>query len=136
MKISAKIDYACRALLELSLHWPSKGPLSIHAISQKQHIPIKFLVQILLNLKQFGFVESTRGKKGGYILGKPPGQITLREVVQDFSEHKLNGQKTSNILGSIWQEAQNQFYAFLEEITFEEIARRQKKIARVPMYTI
>ena len=52
MRVSAKCDYACKALLELALHWPNKEPVQIHEISEKQDIPIKYLVQILIQLKR------------------------------------------------------------------------------------
>ena len=77
MRISAKIDYACRALLELSLHWPNNIPLQINTIAQNQQMPVKFLTQILLQLKQIGYVQSVRGKKGGYLLAKAPQKIRL-----------------------------------------------------------
>ena len=48
MKIIAKTDYACRALLELSLHWPKQEPLQVTAIADNQQIPIKFLIHILI----------------------------------------------------------------------------------------
>lgn len=141
MKISAKIDYACRALLELSLHWPNREPLSIQAISQRQGIPLKFLMQILLNLKQLGLVQSIRGNRGGYLLGKVPRDITLREVIQYFSENSLGEVKSANrkrpsILDTTWQEAEEMYFSFLEEKNFEDMAQRQKSLVKVPMYTI
>lgn len=142
MRINAKIDYACRALLELSLHWPNSLPLQITVIARRQNIPMRFLTHILIQLKQIGLVVSVRGKSGGYILAKAPREITLRYLMQNFSEVQWlssqanNQNRAANALEEIWQEAQNRFYASLEEITFEEIAQRQKKIAKVPMYTI
>lgn len=141
MKISAKTDYACRAILELSLHWPNSEPLSIHAISERQNIPFKFLIQILLNLKQLGLAQSIRGKKGGYILGKAPYEITLREIIQNFSEGNLksfgqNNFSHTNIFEPIWQEAGKRYFDFLEEQNFEVIVQREKKLVEVPMYMI
>lgn len=69
MKISAKIDYACRALLiELGLHWPDNRPMQVSAIAKRQKIPMNFLVHILITLKELGYVDSIRGKSGGYVL--------------------------------------------------------------------
>ena len=86
MKISAKIDYACRALLELSLHWPSQEPLQVDQIAQRQRVPVKFLTQILIHLKQVGYVESVRGKKGGYLLRKLPKEIKLNDIMENFND--------------------------------------------------
>ena len=65
MRISARCDYACKALLELTLHWPSKEPLQLHTISENQGISTKYLVHILIQLKRMGLIESIRGKQGG-----------------------------------------------------------------------
>jgi Rrf2 family protein len=70
MKLSAKSDYALRAILELSLHWPKNEPLSLTTIAKRQQIPLKFLSHILLHLKDIGLVHSLRGKEGGYLLAK------------------------------------------------------------------
>ena len=133
MKISAKTDYACRALLELSLHWPNSEPLAIHVISKHQNIPVKFLIQILLNLKQLGLVQSIRGKKGGYILGKAPREITVCQIIQNFSEGNLNH---SSVFEPIWQEAEKMYFDFLKGKNFEIIAQKQKNLGEVPMYMI
>ena len=66
MKVSAKTDYACLAMLELAAHYGSKEPLRIRTIADEHGIPSRFLVQILLQLKGAGFVASTRGAAGGY----------------------------------------------------------------------
>jgi len=84
MKISAKIDYACRALIELSLHWHNQDPLQIQTLARRQEIPMKFLPHILLRLKEVGFVESLRGKSGGYRLARAPQGIFLQDVVAHF----------------------------------------------------
>ena len=84
MRVSAKCDYACKALLELALHWPNKEPVQIHEISEKQDIPIKYLVQILIQLKRIGFVDSIRGKEGGYNLAIAPDRITLGKVMREI----------------------------------------------------
>src|SRR6267142_1058623 len=84
MKISAKIDYACRALLELGLHWPNTTPMQVGAIAKHQKIPMNFLVHILITLKEAGYVDSIRGKSGGYVLIKAPQDIRLGDVIKNF----------------------------------------------------
>src|SRR2546427_7062657 len=84
MKISAKIDYACRALIELALHWPDRTPLQIRTIAKRQKIPIKFLVHILIHLKQLGLTQSVRGKSGGYVLAQSPTNIKLNMIIKSF----------------------------------------------------
>src|SRR5215467_8368810 len=81
MKVSAKTEYACLAMLELAAHYGSNEPVRIRTIADEHGIPSRFLVQILLQLKGAGFVASTRGAAGGYQLVKPPEEITLGEVM-------------------------------------------------------
>jgi len=80
MRITYKGDYALKAILDLALHFGSVR--TIHAIAEEADIPFKFLEQLLLDLKRAGFVESRRGKVGGYLLAKEPGQIKLGEVIR------------------------------------------------------
>jgi len=138
MKISAKTDYACRALLELALHWPQEAPLQIGMIARHQRIPVKYLTQILLNLKQLGLVQSIRGQKGGYVLARPPQEITLREVMQSFTD---NGQlkqkkKSSDIFSTIWGEITEETWRIMDKVTFGEIIKRERNLNKVPMFTI
>lgn len=81
MQITYKGDYALKALLELTLCY-GKGVVTIHELSKKYDIPAKFLEQVLLDLKRGGFVESRRGKVGGYLLAKEPAKISVGEVVR------------------------------------------------------
>ena len=140
MKLSAKTEYACRALLELALHWPHSSPLQIAAIADKQHIPMKFLPHILIELKQLGYVDSSRGKMGGYLLSKSPEDIKLSDVVQAFSEgpsKPSNRQrKLTGILDSIWQEIENATRKHMSSINFEEICDRERNLKEVPNFTI
>src|ERR671933_376726 len=79
--LSSRAKYATRALLDLSLQ-AGHGPVQIHDIAERQNIPIKFLEQILLSLKRFGFVQRRKGPGGGYFLAKPAREITLGAVVR------------------------------------------------------
>ena len=140
MKISAKTDYACRALLQLALHWPHTVPLQIGAIANSQQIPMKFLPHILIQLKQLGYVDSSRGKMGGYILTKTPAQIKSNEVVQAFSESGFSKstrqKKVTNTLESIWQEIDEATQKHMGSIDFEEICNRERSLREIPNFAI
>jgi Rrf2 family protein len=82
MKISAKTEYACIAMLELALQYPSGEPVRIRQIAERHQVPARFLVQILLQLKGAGLVLSIRGAAGGYQLLKPPSEISLGNVME------------------------------------------------------
>ncbi|MGX5665493.1 RrF2 family transcriptional regulator [Rhizobium daejeonense] len=79
--ISQKAKYALRALTVLA-RAGTGDPVQISDIADRQKIPKKFLEQILLDLKRAGFVESRRGKQGGYLLLRPASEITYGEVLR------------------------------------------------------
>ncbi|MCX5713172.1 MAG: Rrf2 family transcriptional regulator [Candidatus Omnitrophica bacterium] len=76
MKLTFKGDYAVKTILDLSVHY-GNSPANIADLAERSDIPIKFLEQILLDLKRAGFVESRRGKIGGYLLAKHPSKARL-----------------------------------------------------------
>lgn len=80
MKLSKKAEYALRAVTAMGRS-PMGTTFSIQEISSGERIPLKFLEQILVVLKNSGLLRSRRGVGGGYQLDVPPSQITLREVV-------------------------------------------------------
>jgi Rrf2 family protein len=81
MRVSAKADYAVRAAAELAAA-AGTGPLKGERIADAQHIPLKFLENILSELKHGGIVQSQRGAEGGYWLAHPPDQITIADVIR------------------------------------------------------
>lgn len=78
MHVSAKADYALRAMVELAS--AEQLPLKGEQIAKAQDIPLKFLENILLQLKHTGIVHAQRGAHGGYWLGRPPEEITLADI--------------------------------------------------------
>jgi Rrf2 family protein len=79
--LSKKSQYAFQALMYLS-EKENEGPVLIAEISKKKRIPLKFLENILLELKKAGILESKKGKGGGYFFGKDPNQVTLATVMR------------------------------------------------------
>ena len=90
MRISAKAEYACVAMLELAATYADNQPVRIKAIAEAQGAPQRFLVQILLQLKTAGLVASVRGASGGYRLAKPPESITLAAVINAIDDRTLS----------------------------------------------
>ncbi len=89
MRISAKAEYACVAMLELAANHGDPQPLRIKTIADAQGIPQRFLVQILLQLKTAGLVVSVRGAAGGYQLARPPETISLADVIKAIDDTAL-----------------------------------------------
>ena len=80
MRLSAKADYALRASLELAS--AGEGHVKAEALARAQDIPLRFLEQILLDLKHAGLVASQRGADGGYWLAKQPAEVSLADVIR------------------------------------------------------
>ena len=82
MKLSKRSQYALRALVNLGIAQILGQPLvRIGDLAEKENLPLKFLEQIFLQLKQAGYIESKRGKQGGYLLAKPAAEIHFSEVI-------------------------------------------------------
>jgi Rrf2 family protein len=136
MKISAKTEYACIAMLELASGYGSGEPVQIRKIAERHNVPPRFLVQILLQLKGAGLVASTRGAAGGYHLLKAPETISLGEVM-DVIEGVTNGNgQTSSaspdspavkaLLGA-WRDVHRVQQEMLHEITFAQLLERARE---------
>ncbi len=83
MRISKKTDYALRALFTLVDHYGG-APIPIRELARRNDVPKRFLEQIMLALKSQGWVDSVAGVRGGYLLAKAPGKITMGEVARHF----------------------------------------------------
>lgn len=81
VKLSLKIEYACRVLAQLSRSYGSRPFSRIEELAELEEIPANYLVQILNDLRNGGLIVSRRGKQGGYRLAKPPAEITLFDIV-------------------------------------------------------
>jgi Rrf2 family protein len=83
MRVSKRTDYALRALFTLVDHFGGT-PIPIRELARRNDVPKRFLEQIMLALKSQGWVDSVAGIRGGYLLAKNPGKITMGEVVRHF----------------------------------------------------
>lgn len=140
MRISAESEYACRALLELALNWPGRKLVQVSAIAKRQDIPIKYLEQILIELKNIGMVESVRGKQGGYRLVKEPRKISLGEVMRKTRGPLLQiadaAEKRESVFTPIWKETEEAIAKVLDKINFEDIANKAKSREGAMVYQI
>src|SRR4051812_47656279 len=107
MKISAKAEYACLAVLALARRDPDDPPVRIRQISAGHGIPERYLVQILLQLKGAGLVTSTRGASGGYRLARPAASITLGEVLTAIDGPEVPARAAvkpaAQVLAAVWE---------------------------------
>ncbi|PIU41684.1 MAG: Rrf2 family transcriptional regulator [Candidatus Omnitrophica bacterium CG07_land_8_20_14_0_80_42_15] len=140
MRISAESEYSCRALLELALNWPGRALIQVSAIAKRQDIPIKYLEQILIQLKSAGLVESVRGKQGGYRLAKAPREISLGEVMRKIKGPLLQLADTAtqkkSVFTAIWKEVEGAMVKVLDKVNFEDIANKAKSTEGAMVYQI
>ena len=127
MKLSAKAEYACLAVLALAMHRDS-APLRIREIAETHGIPERYLVQILLQLKGAGLVHSTRGAAGGYRLARPPTAISLGEVLSAMEgpgepPREARG-PAGRALASVWEHVHAAERAVLDETKIAELIER------------
>lgn len=128
MKISSRCEYACRAILELAINEHSERPLTAAAIAEKRNIPGKYLVHILIQLRRAGLVRSIRGPHGGYLLSKPPVDITLLDVVQAIDGPILNPLPVQDNAGKdlkpVWKHAARRIANVLQSYRVQDIIDR------------
>jgi len=126
VKLSVKSDYAARAVLGLARHYPEGVALRVEDVAAAQGVPPKYLPQILLELKSQGLVRSVRGKEGGYLLARPPAEITLADVLRAvhgtvFDAAALSGSNCPPELRRAWQRLQQSVEDAAGAITFQQL---------------
>ncbi len=136
MRISAKGEYAAKAVLYLSLKYP--GVVTIHEVAKRHSIPVKYLEHILLALKKAGVLESRRGVRGGYTLARPPAEISIGEVLRVVDGHFSESscievdlrspyccpESETCGLRQVWQDVQGAVEKILFETSFDEVRKR------------
>jgi Rrf2 family protein len=133
MRITYKGDYALKAILDLTLHYGS-GVVTIHDLAKRIDAPVKFLEQVLLDLKRGGFVESRRGKVGGYSLAMPPGEIKLGQIIR-FIDGPIEPIGCINetyanckdlykcAFRQVWKQVSSAISDIVDRLTFEDLAK-------------
>jgi Rrf2 family cysteine metabolism transcriptional repressor len=139
MKLSVKSDYACRAIEALALHYPNTRPLRIDEIAGTAAIPANYLVQILIELKGNGLIQSRRGKAGGYLLSRPPREISVGDVVRAaegevFALSSPANSASPQELQRAWNRIRVAAESMADSITFDLLCA--EAMGRGPMYYI
>jgi Rrf2 family protein len=147
MKISTKIRYGTRAMLELASRY-GEGPIELKEISKKENISLKYLEQVMIPLRTNGLVKSVRGSKGGYSLAKSPSNICLYDLFEilegpinliECLRHPKTCQRSSTcVTRDIWNDVSETIYKIFNSVTLEDMVNRKKeKEGKTPsMYQI
>jgi Rrf2 family protein len=131
VRISAKTDYAIRALVEIAVHGRPDLALTAESISAAQGIPVRFLLNILADLRRVGLVDSRRGPDGGWWLARPAHEITVADAVRAVDGPLTHvaavketgaGVATALSLSDVWSAVRSSVKEVLEGITLADLA--------------
>ena len=145
MTVSAKGEYAVKAMLDLALTDDGETLVPIQDIAKRQGIPQRYLEQVLLGLKRAGFLHSRRGSAGGYRLAKAPEQITVGAVLRAVEgrpgigpEGRATRGEAGRDLAFLWRAVADAVDAVVDGTTLEDLRRHstERRASAKPMYHI
>lgn len=148
MKLSSRGDYGLRALMELAVSHHLNRPVQVKDIARRQDIPEDYLGQLMVSLRKAGLVESVRGPSGGYVLSRPPEEITLAQALEILDgplgqmecgplEAKSRcGLANACAVQEAWARATRAAIDILDSITIEDLCQRQREMRQVLSYHI
>ena len=139
MKLTVKSDYAARAVFGLARHYHTGASLRVEDLATEQGIPANYLVQILIELKSQQIVKSVRGKEGGYLLARPPAEITFGDVLrcvhgEIYDSPALSDPNCPPELRRAWQKMKTALDETANVVTFQQLL--EESTAKEKMYYI
>ena len=136
MRVSMRVDYGVRAMVDLALHARDR-PAQAVEIAARQHIPEPYLEHLMTTLHKSGLVASRRGPQGGHSLAKAPSEISLGQIVVTLEGRNapLDCIETPTGCGvytvcaqrDVWESVEKAFIDLLEATSLESLASRQKE---------
>ena len=135
MRISQKLEYACRAMVQLARHHDGQTLTRLDDLAQREAVSANFLVQILNDLKRGGLIISKRGKAGGYLLARDPGEINMLHVTRAVEPGMVTPNmnhdgESGRAVTQAWEQVSQSFEKKLESITMDSL------ITQSPMFYI
>jgi Rrf2 family protein len=135
VRVSAKVDYAVRASVELAAAQERDGalqPMKAEALARAQDIPLKFLENILQGLRQAGIVQSRRGPDGGHLLARPAAEISIADVIRaiDGPLAGVGGRRPDQLefsgsavpMKEVWIAVRSTLRVLLEQVSLADVA--------------
>ncbi len=132
MKISLKVDYACRVLTQLARFYGSDKPTHLDWLANAEDVPANYLVQILNDLRNGGLINSRRGKNGGYTLAQAPEDISLYDIIRVIDGELLDVSMTGKgesgpQVAKVWEEIARMLESKTREYTLDLLLRSETK---------
>ena len=131
MRVSAKSDYALRALIELAVR-PDRGPVTAEELGRLQSIPHGFLQAILADLRRAGLVMSQRGQSGGWRMGREAADISVADVIRavdgplvsvyGLRPEAVRYNETADVLQHVWIAARRSLREVFEQVSLQQLA--------------
>ena len=133
---SKKLIYAIESIIYIACNGKAK-PLRSKEIAKCQHVPHRYLEQVMQRLVHAGLLRGVRGPRGGYLLGKERRRITLGDIARvvnamdnaddrDISCEENNS--TNKIVKPLWEEMHNEFLKRLDKITIEDLYQKENRL--------
>jgi Rrf2 family protein len=145
MRISTKGHYGLRAMIDVALH-QDRGPVTLNDIAERQSISVKYLWQVINPLRTKGFLNVTRGAKGGYVLARQPDAITMLDVLTTLegpmsilkciTDHEACPRVNSCAARSVWSDVNEAIETSLAGITLATLLREHERSSEVTNYAI
>ena len=144
MRLSTRGEYGLLALVDVALH-SQAAPVQAQQVAERQRIPKQYLDQLMLVLKNAGFVASSRGRQGGYSLARPAKDITLLDVITalegpvrnvNFLPDRKRRLCVRGVLKEVWDDLWSRSITMLRNRTLEEVCNACRTEEQAPMYHI
>jgi Rrf2 family protein len=139
VKISTRTDYALRIMLSLTFEAHSGEPQRLPDLARKNGIPLRFLEQIMIRLKAAGLVESRRGRRGGYLVGRDPDKVTMGEILRVMDgpivlRHCMNGRssiepcpnKDGCVFREVFGKVKDEVQTVINNVTLRELSQKAR----------
>ena len=143
MQVSRKVDYALRAVIHLADVEAGERICSVSEIASRERIPRQFLEKIVQELIHKGLVRSRRGPRGGYVLARPPDQVTFRDVIEAVEgpialNNCTGGHPDCSLIGAcgmerIWREGQRRVMDLFQTTTIADVRHPRLTVPPVPV---
>ncbi|MGD2174572.1 MAG: Rrf2 family transcriptional regulator [Candidatus Brocadiaceae bacterium] len=136
MKLSTRVRYGSRAILDLALHG-NEGPVPLEVLAREQQIPERYLSKIIQDLRRSGLIQSVRGAGGGYLLNHPASEITMLDIwdalegpfcpVECLAESASCAMEDECVTRDVWAELQEEINKLLCSVTLRELVSRYRE---------
>lgn len=135
MKLSTKGRYGVTLMIDLAVY-QGEGPISLKSIAERQNLSEHYLEQLIAPLRNAGLVRSVRGAYGGYVLNKPPAEITIGDVIRVLEGPISLVDDPHDDLSYLWDQVRDAISQVLDSVTLAEAAERKMSSGDSFMYYI